>query len=619
MATKSSALTDPELQARLEEAYQKLVESLDARKNRFFDPSYLAAAQAFATPTKTGSAFEALGNVAGAVGKSQEEEAKRDFDINKSKFDINKELLAISQQRKLQEMEMKTLEGGQPPAGAPPSGAPPAAGALPGPAAPAEGGALTSAVTPQPARGVTAGPLVNEPLGSLPPPSGTLIQGAAEPTPPPAPPPAPPPTPQPPPPLTATQAPPPPAGALAAAAPPPGIMGLSEEGRNIAKLAYARGTPMADAVKKGLDYDAALAKQRNDLEDLRIKREKLVIDQETLDDTKLKTKQGNFREINGALVDISSGTPRMVYQSGGDTITLNGQRYRTDPVTSSNFANAMLSGNTREIDRISAQFTNPASGTRILSIEQEETKKSERERESGVQADVRKAQLVAEEKRQTELIEKRPKFLNQMDNATTAIQILDDKEVQKVLGPNAGPGLKNAIGTLVSGGIKVGQYTVALENFNKALIGLNASKETNVKINALESALRREELLNAQTYLKGEGSVTNMERGLVADIGGKVMEDPAAALLFKVQMTYAMASVNDRYIRSFESWHDKNPTGTIADFNRTNTYKTIRDDYMADLEKIRSQIGAAAPKAPPENKSAAGRLRELVKQNLNKP
>jgi hypothetical protein len=396
-------------------------------------------------------------------------------------------------------------------------------------------------------------------------------------------------------------------------------MGLSEEGAKIARLAYARGAPMADAMKKGLDYDAAIATQKNKLEELRIQREKLVIDRETLNDTKLKTKQGNFKEINGALVDISSGTPRMVYQSGGDTITLNGQRYRTDPVTSSNFANAMLSGNTKEIDRISAQFTNPASGTKILSIEQEEEKKSERERESGVQADVKKQRLAAEEKRQTELIDKRPKFLNQMDNATTAIQILDDKDVQEALGPNAGPGLKNAIGTLVSGGIKVGSYTVALENFNKALIGLNASKETGVKINALESALRREELLNAQTYLKGEGSVTNMERGLVADIGGKVMEDPAAALLFKVQMTYAMASVNDRYIRSFESWHDKNPTGTIADFNRTNTYKTIRDDYMADLEKIRGQIGAAAPKPQPENNSAASRLRELVKQNLKKP
>jgi len=616
MATKSSALTDPELQARLEEAYQRLVDSLDARKNRFFDPTYLAAAQAFATPTKTGSAFEALGNVAGAVGKSQEEEAKRDFDINKSKFDINKELLAISQQRKMQEMGMEALGGGQPPAGAPPSGAPPAAGALPGPTAPAEGGALTSAVTAQPTQGIQTRPLAIEsnlpPLNAVTTPGVPQQEMVGKPVPPPAgPPPA---LPVAPPPAMT-----PPAGALAAAAPPPGIMGLSEEGRRIAKLAISQGVPIADAMKKGIDYDAAIATQRNNLEELRIKREKLVIDQETLEDTKLKTKQGNFKEINGALVDISSGTPRMVYQSGGDTITLNGQRYRTDPVTSSNFANAMLSGNTKEIDRISAQFTNPASGTRILSIEQEEAKKSERERDSGVQADVRKAQLVAEEKRQTELIEKRPKFLNQMDNATTAIQILDDKDVQEALGPNAGPGLKNAIGTLVSGGIKVGNYTVALENFNKALIGLNASKATGVKINALEAALRREELLNAQTFMKGEGSVTNMERGIVADLGGKAMEDPAAALLFKVQMTYAMASLNDRYIRSFESWHDKNPTGTIADFNRTNTYKTIRDDYKADLEKIRGQIGAAAPKPQPENNSATSRLRELVKQNLKKP
>ena len=64
-----------------QEALAKLSQSLDTRKNRFFDPILLAAAQGFGAPTQTGSFGESLGIVAKNVGAAQEEELKQNQEI----------------------------------------------------------------------------------------------------------------------------------------------------------------------------------------------------------------------------------------------------------------------------------------------------------------------------------------------------------------------------------------------------------------------------------------------------------------------------------------------------------------------------------------------------------
>jgi hypothetical protein len=625
MATKSPALTDPDYQARLEEAYQKLVESLDQRKNRFFDPTYLAAAQAFATPTKTGSAFEALGNVAGAVGKSQEQEFKQNIEENKARFDINKELLAIEQQRKNQAEGIAALRGEAP---TPPTTAPEPVGALPGPQ-PA-GGALTSPTIPKPTTAITQTPLTLEPQGGgLPPLNVAQAPGAAEPAPQmmskPAPPPAP---------LSA------PPQAQVSPAQEKLILGMTPAGQKIAELAFRQGVPIQDAIKRGQEHDAAIQKRINDAENLRIEREKLKISQGELgvkeenlviarDEAKIKqgqldnaiegTTQGNYKVVGSALVDLRTGKP--VYISGGSTLKIGNGTYKANPDQADAFVNASRTGDTKTVQRIGSEVMGLTGEPGVLPVkseEQKEEEKADRDAKRDAEKSATIKRLEEEDKKQRELINKIPKFESQRDNATTAIQILGDKEVQKVLGPLAGPGVVKAVGTIISGGLRVGSYNVALANFDEALINIKASPATRVKIDALRTAVRTEELINAQTYLKGDGPITNMERGLVQEMGGMVNKDPAAALLFKIQLSYAQAAVNERYAKSFEVWHDKNPTGTVADFNRSSTYQKIRSDYLVDLESIRKDIGVVPATAAPENKSVATRLRELVKSNANK-
>jgi hypothetical protein len=619
MANKSPALTDPDYQARLEEAYQKLVESLDQRKNRFFDPSYLAAAQAFATPTKTGSGFEALGNVAGAVGRSQEEEAKKEFEINKSKFDINKELLALQQQQKRTQFGMSEL-GDTQPAGQPPAGSLPSQ-------PPVEGGALTSAVGAAPSPGIKQTPLEVEPQGNLPPMQPIKTPGTPQPelvT-----------KPVPPPPLAAPAAAAPPAGALPTAAPaavpPPEDLrwGMTPAGRKVARAAFGEGASFADSVKKGQEHDAAIQKRINDAEELRIKnanlgisQQELLVKQGTLNDAVNKTKQGNLVKTEDGIVDISSGTPRLVLARGGNSIIFNGKTYDTDPATASEFNNAVLNKDSQKVGEIFANLTNATGkpgAPRVLSQQERETLKAQELADIDAKKQVQIDKQKAEQKRQEDLVSKIPALREQKNDTKTLIEIFNKKDVQKVLGPTAKPGVKAAIGEVVSGGLNVGGYQVAITNFDKAIVQVDAPKEVIDQLNVAGSLLRRAELLNSQTYLKGQGTVTNMERAIVQDINGLVYKDPPNALLFKSQLAYAQANMNERYIKTFQSWRDKNPEGTIEQFNRSKAYDTIENDYSEDLKKIKKSIGVGPmPVEKPKDEAALTTVRNKLQGYANK-
>ena len=638
MATKSTQLTDPEYQARLEEAYQKLVESLDQRKKQFFDPTWLAAAQAFATPSKTGSSFETLGRVAGAVGKSQEEEAKRDIELNKAKFDINKELLALNQQQKRTQFGMSELAETpteQPAAGALPGQ--PAAGALPG-QPPVGGGALASAVGAAP--GITSRPLEVATQGELPP--FTPTKNESEPRPdlvfkPYKPPPA------------AA----PPAGALPAAAPPSATSstalpppedlrwGMTPAGRKVARAAFAEGLSFADSVKRGQEHDAAIQKRINDRENLRLEEEKLKVSQGELgvkqenlkisaDELKIKqgqldnavegTTQGNYKIVGNALVDLRTGRP--VYIGGGTTLRIGNDTYTVNPDQADAYVNAARTGDTATVKRIGSEIMGlpgTPGKTPVKSDEQKLREKLDEEADRKAKTELKIERTKAEQKRQEDLVAKIPAIKEQKNDTRTLIEIFNKKEVQNVLGPTAKPGVRAAIGELVSGGLNVGGYQVAITNFDKAIVQVEAPKEVIDQLNVAGSLLRRAELLNSQTYLKGQGTVTNMERAIVQDINGIVYKDPPNALLYKSQFAYAQANMNERYIKTFQSWRDKNPDGTIEQFNRSKAYDTIESDYLDDLKNIKKSIGLnPAPVAAPRSESTVTEIQNKLRNYANR-
>jgi hypothetical protein len=111
---------------------QKLLMDSLVNRKQLLDPTLLAMAQGFLSPTKSGSFGESLGNVAGAVAPVQLAEEKRAQDIAKMRFDMAQQNLQ-SYQQTAADKDFRNLTRsmtGQPPVGAP-AGAPPAAGVPP--------------------------------------------------------------------------------------------------------------------------------------------------------------------------------------------------------------------------------------------------------------------------------------------------------------------------------------------------------------------------------------------------------------------------------------------------------------------------------------------------------
>jgi len=82
-----------------QQALQRMLASLDARKNRMFDPTMLAMAQGFLAPTKTGSFGESLGSAVSGLRAAQEEEAKFEQDLAQQRLALAGQGLNLQRQK----------------------------------------------------------------------------------------------------------------------------------------------------------------------------------------------------------------------------------------------------------------------------------------------------------------------------------------------------------------------------------------------------------------------------------------------------------------------------------------------------------------------------------------
>lgn len=144
---KTSIGADDETETKYQQALSELMERLDSRKNRLFDPTLLAMAQGFLGPTKTGNFGEALGRVAEKVGTAQSQQEKEDLDLAQMRLQIAQG--AREQAAQIQgQKAFRGLLNAQAPAGA--------TGAAGTPATPVEG---------EPAAPFAGAPSVGAPAG----------------------------------------------------------------------------------------------------------------------------------------------------------------------------------------------------------------------------------------------------------------------------------------------------------------------------------------------------------------------------------------------------------------------------------------------------------------------
>lgn len=117
-ALKPNVSAGDEVEQKYQEALTELMQRLDTRKNRYFDPVLLAAAQGFLTPGQTGTFGEALGNVAQKVGAAEAQRQKEDIDISQLRLQVAQGAREQASKMRGQEAFRGLLGGGQRPAAA---------------------------------------------------------------------------------------------------------------------------------------------------------------------------------------------------------------------------------------------------------------------------------------------------------------------------------------------------------------------------------------------------------------------------------------------------------------------------------------------------------------------
>lgn len=171
MATKPPDLTNVIGSDAMQEyldAQRNAREKFEERSNnRLFDPTYLAMAQGFFAPTKTGGFGESLGNVAAAVGPAQAAEEKRIMEMAKMRLEMAQQGVQTELQTKQAEARQRAINedlGGDSPYAKPPAVAPqpvpqPAPKLAPAGALPSAGQAPAAPAIQAPAQAPAQAPL----------------------------------------------------------------------------------------------------------------------------------------------------------------------------------------------------------------------------------------------------------------------------------------------------------------------------------------------------------------------------------------------------------------------------------------------------------------------------
>ena len=553
-----------------QEALAKLTQSLDTRKNRFFDPVLLAAAQGFGAPTQTGSFGESLGIAAKNVGAAQEQETKLDQEIAQQRVAAAGKGVELQRMR-ARDADIAKYLGADQPAG-------PVAGPLSAPVA-----------------GPRAAP--DAPTGPLP---STRISTIAEP---------------PAPPVAATTAPVKPPSVVSGGplpAPAPAVTAQAPQG--VLPVAGNRGydggiqisPPIEGSIKTLREYVQLNRNSGKSLFDLQqewqeIQRKNL----EVRDNFVYNKATGKMDPTKAAFVDI----PILGEDYGGKTFTV--------PESVALELSVLLrQGDAAGYKALADKFTGKSFGGNAPMSREEKAAAAKGDEQRAV--DLAKAGAAKEAGVEEKYIAART------INGSASRVLASLKESANFFGTFARPGVVAAVGNLIKEGIQTPSGTLNLAGFEdsvrKLMPGVTQRDLDNVTKAATE--LAEIELTFTRLYLSGQGQVTEGERKIVRAIPGTVSNSPEV-LRSRMELLKARSEYDMNVVDAFRQWQDKNPGRSYLEFERkSDLYKDIKKNFDTDLEKIftnikavpTSQRGAARPATGNPNLDAAKkRLEEKLK------
>lgn len=167
------------------------------------------------------------------------------------------------------------------------------------------------------------------------------------------------------------------------------------------------------------------------------------------------------------------------------------------------------------------------------------------------------------------------------------ISITEDPQMKQYLGLLAKKGVAPFLLKTLESGVNAGQFgTLGFADLEKNLMEAKAPPEVIQKLHRLQKHLSAAELEYAQTYLKGQGSVSDNERKLVKDTVGSI-KDPAAVLKMQAQVMVERAQFDDKIAKAYNQYRTQN--GEYAPFGafmRGTVAQEIINQHKKDLSNI---------------------------------
>jgi hypothetical protein len=561
-----------EANRRYQEALAKLTESLDTRKNRFFDPTMLAAAAGFLAPTQTGGFGESLGKAAANIGPAEEARVKEEQDILQQKLGIAGQGLEL-QRLKARDAELGKYLNPTTPVPAPAKGplSSPQAAPVAGPqAGPLSGGEAAPAPVPTPA--VSAAPPFSPPA---PPVAGPLSQAPIPrpSTPPPAPAPVPSPvkatvigTPQ---------------GALTAmeSNKPPGYEGI--DGIQVA--------PPNPNFMTGRDY-------------VRLNRFDKTKSPGDLIKEGQEIEQKRYRDKEGGVLDLATGKFYQYPTGKTEEVQLYGYpgTHKVDARTAARLS--MLAANDdpayhelakRVVSgppKAGAEEGKPGEPNRLKSV-QELDLDTEKKKE------FQKAEVAIEVESRKDFNQRKRDADETITTANVFRKFASDPNAKAMFGILNNNKVSSGISTLVRDGIGLPGFTVGTKAVEDVMrnAGLNAADQAKYRTFLMYATQMQ---LQQSKYLKG--AVSDFEQRLMASavITG---QDTPESIRMKADLLTRRAQFDRRIAKVF-----KDTKMTADEFLDSDKYNEARDKYNEDLAGLSSGSKVLAPKPATTPAAPAG-------------
>lgn len=196
-------------------------------------------------------------------------------------------------------------------------------------------------------------------------------------------------------------------------------------------------------------------------------------------------------------------------------------------------------------------------------------------------------------------------------NASEAIfGLASNPKTAGAFGVLSKPGVKSAILSALSEGVRAGQTSISFPGIEEAVRKIGG---TQAEIDAALMAARylaELELGFRKSFLAGQGAVSNMEAEVTRRLGGSLADSPRVAMA-KAEVLMARAKFDQQANKLLEAWEDKNPNAHAKKFKSSPEYERLVNEYNDHLKQLQNKY---FPSTPARARSTPGSGRSMLEQ-----